>query len=112
MTVRIHGDGEIDGLQNFTSTDLTATNEVTSDSLKLQGATSGFSEITAPAVAGDQTFTLPATGGTLMVSGSGGGGGGTTVNYNGASAWGKCSYQMGRLTNGINVSVCSQNGIE
>ena len=33
--------------------------------LRLNGATSGYSEIDAPAVAGDQTFTLPGTGGTL-----------------------------------------------
>ena len=36
-----------------------------SGSLRLNGSTSGFSEITAPDVAGDQTFTLPAAGGTL-----------------------------------------------
>lgn len=36
-----------------------------SGSLRLNGSTSGFSEITAPDVAGDQTFTLPAVGGTL-----------------------------------------------
>ena len=39
-----------------------------SGSLRLNGSTSGFSEITAPDVAGDQTFTLPATGGTLSTS--------------------------------------------
>ena len=33
--------------------------------LRLTGSTSGYSEITPPAVAGDQTFTLPTTGGTL-----------------------------------------------
>lgn len=33
--------------------------------LRLTGSTSGYSEITPPAVAGDQTFTLPGTGGTL-----------------------------------------------
>ena len=33
--------------------------------LRLNGSTSGYSEIEAPAVAGDQTFTLPGTGGTL-----------------------------------------------
>ena len=38
-----------------------------SGSLRLNGSTSGFSEITAPDVAGDQTFTLPAVGGTLPV---------------------------------------------
>ena len=39
-----------------------------SGSLRLNGSTSGFSEITAPDVAGDQTFTLPAVGGTLSTS--------------------------------------------
>ena len=33
--------------------------------LRLNGATSGYSEINPPTVAGDQTFTLPGTGGTL-----------------------------------------------
>jgi hypothetical protein len=33
--------------------------------LRLTGSTSGYSEITPPAIAGDQTFTLPGTGGTL-----------------------------------------------
>jgi hypothetical protein len=35
-------------------------------SLRLNGSTSGYSEIEAPAVAGDQTFTLPGTGGNLI----------------------------------------------
>jgi hypothetical protein len=39
-----------------------------SGSLRLNGSTSGFSEITAPDVAGDQTFTLPAVGGELVTS--------------------------------------------
>ena len=43
-----------------------------SGSLRLNGSTSGFSEITAPDVAGDQTFTLPAVGGTLPVYQQGG----------------------------------------
>lgn len=33
--------------------------------LRLNGSTSGFSQLDAPAIAGDQTFTLPGTGGTL-----------------------------------------------
>ena len=33
--------------------------------LQLNGSTSGYSQIAAPAVAGNQTFTLPGTGGTL-----------------------------------------------
>jgi len=33
--------------------------------LRLTGSTSGFSQLDAPAIAGDQTFTLPSTGGTL-----------------------------------------------
>jgi hypothetical protein len=33
--------------------------------LRLTGSTSGYSQITPPAIAGDQTFTLPGTGGTL-----------------------------------------------
>jgi hypothetical protein len=41
-----------------------------SGKIRLNGSTSGFSEITAPAVAGDQTFTLPAAGGEIAVVGS------------------------------------------
>ena len=33
--------------------------------LRLSGSTSGFSQLDAPAIAGDQTFTLPGTGGTI-----------------------------------------------
>jgi len=33
--------------------------------LRIRGSTSGYSQIDAPAIAGDQTFTLPTTGGTL-----------------------------------------------
>jgi len=37
-------------------------------SLRLNGSTSGYSEIVAPAVAGDQTFTLPTTGGNVLTN--------------------------------------------
>ena len=39
-----------------------------SGNLRLNGATSGYSELAAPDVAGDQTFTFPATGGTLAIA--------------------------------------------
>lgn len=39
-------------------------------SVRLNGSTSGYSEISAPAVAGDQTFTLPTTGGTVLTDAS------------------------------------------
>ena len=38
--------------------------------LRLNGSTSGYSEIDAPAVAGNQTFTLPSIGGTVTTSAS------------------------------------------
>jgi hypothetical protein len=38
--------------------------------LRLNGSTSGYSEIDAPAVAGDQTFTLPGTGGIIQTVGT------------------------------------------
>ena len=41
-----------------------------SGTLRLKGSTSGYSELQAPAVAGDQTFILPATGGTLLTTAS------------------------------------------
>jgi len=37
-------------------------------SLRLNGSTSGYSEIVAPAVAGDQTFTLPTAGGNVLTN--------------------------------------------
>ena len=40
-----------------------------SGNLRLNGATSGYSELAAPDVAGDQTFTFPATGGVLGLAG-------------------------------------------
>ena len=43
-----------------------------SGNLRLNGATSGYSELAAPDVAGDQTFTFPATGGTLATQPSNG----------------------------------------
>ena len=39
-----------------------------SGNLRLNGATSGYSELAAPDAAGDQTFTFPATGGTLAIA--------------------------------------------
>ena len=36
--------------------------------LRLNGSTSGYSELEAPAIAGDQTFTLPGTGGTIVTT--------------------------------------------
>lgn len=48
-----------------------------SGKLRLNGATSGYSELQAPDVAGDQTFTLPATGGELATKS----GGGSVVGY-------------------------------
>ena len=41
-----------------------------SGTLRLRGSTSGYSELTAPAVAGDQTFILPTAGGTLLTTDS------------------------------------------
>jgi hypothetical protein len=38
--------------------------------LRLNGSTSGYSEIDAPAIAGDQTFTLPGTGGIIQTVGT------------------------------------------
>lgn len=38
--------------------------------LRLTGSTSGYSEIAAPAVAGDQVFTLPGTGGVIRAQGT------------------------------------------
>ena len=38
--------------------------------LRLNGSTSGYSEINPPTVAGDQTFILPGTGGDLLTDGS------------------------------------------
>lgn len=40
--------------------------------LRLNGSDSGYSQLEAPAIAGDQTFTLPGTGGTLVTTASAG----------------------------------------
>ena len=45
-----------------------------SGNLRLNGATSGYSELAAPDVAGDQTFTFPSTGGTLAIASTNSGG--------------------------------------
>ena len=45
-----------------------------SGNLRLNGATSGYSELAAPDAAGDQTFTFPAKGGTLAIATSNSGG--------------------------------------
>ena len=63
-----------------------------SGSLRLNGSTSGFSEITAPDVAGDQTFTLPAAGGTL-----------STVPYQQGSWIPSCEKGTLEYTNDITV---------
>lgn len=41
-----------------------------SGALRLNGSTSGYSELKAPDVAGDQEFVFPSDGGTLMTEGS------------------------------------------
>ena len=41
-----------------------------SGALRLNGGTSGYSELRAPDAAGDQTFFFPTSGGTLLVAGS------------------------------------------
>ena len=38
-----------------------------SGTLRLRGSTSGYAELQAAAVAGDQTFILPAVGGTFLL---------------------------------------------
>ena len=63
-----------------------------SGKLRLKGTTSGFSQLTAPAVAGDQTFTLPETGGIVA-----------TVNNSGAANVG--GYQTGEwIPNFVSLS--------
>ena len=43
-----------------------------SGNLRINGATSGYSQLAAPDVAGDQTFTFPGTGGELATKAGGG----------------------------------------
>ena len=74
-----------------------------SGSLRLNGSTSGFSEITAPDVAGDQTFTLPAVGGELVtsdnvVSPSNAGIATAWVNFSGTSLGIRDSYNVNTIT--------------
>ena len=74
-----------------------------SGSLRLNGSTSGFSEITAPDVAGDQTFTFPAVGGELVtsdnvVSPSNAGIATAWVNFAGTSLLNRNSFNVNNIT--------------
>jgi len=66
--------------------------------LRLTGSTSGYSEITPPAVAGDQTFTLPETGGTLTTTN-----GGQTIEH----AAGTASAPSITFTGDVNTGIFS-----
>jgi hypothetical protein len=66
--------------------------------LRLTGSTSGYSEITPPAVAGDQTFTLPGTGGTLTTTN-----GGQTIEH----AAGTASAPSITFTGDVNTGIFS-----
>jgi hypothetical protein len=57
-----------------------------SGNLRLNGTTSGYSELTAPAVAGDQTFTFPAVGGELIAGNNAPGGGQVVGHQHGSFA--------------------------
>ena len=71
-----------------------------SGKLRINGSLTGYSELEAPANAGDQTFTFPEVGGVLATVGSGGGGG---DGGSGADAWGNVD-SAGVLQNGLNVT--------
>ena len=66
--------------------------------LRLTGSTSGYSEITPPAIAGDQTFTLPGTGGTLTTTN-----GGQTIEH----AAGTASAPSITFTGDVNTGIFS-----
>jgi len=68
-------------------------------SLRLNGSTSGYSEIEAPAVAGDQTFTLPGTGGTI-------------VTADGTQTLTNKTVQGGAITSGTAVASTSGTAID
>lgn len=59
LNIGTPSDGTITDAKLGSITTLSATN------LRVNGATSGYSQLNAPAVAGNQTFTFPGTGGTL-----------------------------------------------
>ena len=67
--------------------------------LQLNGSTSGYSQIVAPAVAGNQTFTLPGTGGVLVTAG------GTQTLTN-------KTVQGGAITSGTSVASTSGTSID
>ena len=64
--------------------------------IRLTGSTSGYAEITPSAIAGDQTFTLPGTGGTLITAT-----GGQTVEFADGSAGSPSIANSGDNNTGI-----------
>jgi hypothetical protein len=82
--------------------------------LRLNGSTSGFTEIDAPAVAGNNTITLPATSGTAVVNGANSAivsgtavasTSGTSIDFTGIPSWVKRVTVMfnGVSTNGASI---------
>ena len=86
--------------------------------LRLNGSTSGYTEIDAPAVAGNNTITFPTTSGTAVVNGANSAivsgtavasTSGTSIDFTGIPSWVK---RVTVMFNGVSTSTPGTNNIQ
>jgi hypothetical protein len=86
--------------------------------VRLNGSTSGYTELSAPPVAGNNTITLPATSGTAVVNGANSAivsgtavasTSGTSIDFTGIPSWVK---RVTVMFNGVSTSAPGTNNIQ